>query len=172
MEQVKTTTEGQVMGIIGIVLGVISLIVAFIPCVGVVAFLPGTLAIIFSVISIVQASRGNGSKGLGIVSLVVSCLAILLAALWLSIFSGVSMVASEAFKDKDKFERIEKGIKDAFNDDLQDRSSINRLDSLENRLRLLEDEKRKVLKGVEDDIEKAKQSIEKEKEKLEKGKEE
>ena len=106
MEQVKTTTEGQVMGIIGIVLGVISLIVAFIPCVGVVAFIPGILALLFSVISIVQASRGNGSKGLGIVALVVSCLAILLAALWLSVFSGVSMVATEALRDTKKFERI------------------------------------------------------------------
>ena len=168
MEQVKTTTEGQVMGIIGIVLGVISLIVAFIPCVGVVAFIPGSLAVLFSVISIVQASRGNGSKGLGIVALVVSCLAILLAALWLSVFSGVSMVATEALRDTKKFERIEKGIKDALKDDVQDRTSINRLDSLENRLRQLEDEKKKVLKEVEEDIEKAKQSIEKEKERLEK----
>ena len=55
MEEYKKSTEGQVMGIIGIVMGIISLIVAFIPCVGVVAFLPGGLAIIFSIVSIVQA---------------------------------------------------------------------------------------------------------------------
>jgi hypothetical protein len=140
MEPNRRTTEGQVTGIIGIVLGVISLIVAFIPCVGVVAFLPGGLAIIFSIISIVQATRGNGSKGLGIVSLVVSSLAILLAVAWLMLFSGVSLIANEAINDPEKFEILEKGIKDALKGDLDDDSNKPRIDSLENQLRKLEDE--------------------------------
>jgi hypothetical protein len=140
MEPNRRTTEGQVTGIIGIVLGVISLIVAFIPCVGVVAFLPGGLAIIFSIISIVQATRGNGAKGLGIVSLVVSSLAILIAVAWLVLFSGVSLIANEAINDPEKFEIIEKGIKDALNTEFEDDSNKPRIDSLENQLRRLEDE--------------------------------
>lgn len=133
------------MGIIGIVMGIISLIVAFIPCVGVVAFLPGGLAIIFSIVSIVQASRGNGSKSLGIVSLVVSSLAILLAAAWLMLFSGISYVANEAMKNPNQFEQLEKGLRDAFKDiedmevniEIQEKTTV-RIDSLENKLRYLE----------------------------------
>lgn len=145
MEEYKKSTEGQVMGIIGIVMGIISLIVAFIPCVGVVAFLPGGLAIIFSIVSIVQASRGNGSKSLGIVSLVVSSLAILLAAAWLMLFSGISYVANEAMKNPNQFEQLEKGLRDAFKDiedmevniEIQEKTTV-RIDSLENKLRYLE----------------------------------
>ncbi|MDX9847896.1 MAG: hypothetical protein RBT74_13015 [Tenuifilaceae bacterium] len=145
MEEYKKSTEGQVMGIIGIVMGIISLIVAFIPCVGVVAFLPGGLAIIFSVVSIVQASRGNGAKSLGIVSLVVSSLAILLAAAWLMLFSGFSYVANEAIKNPKQFDQLEKGLRDAFKDiedmevniEIQEKTTV-RIDSLENKLRYLE----------------------------------
>jgi hypothetical protein len=138
MDYNRKTTEGQVTGIIGIVLGVISLIVAFIPCIGVVAFFPGGLAIIFSVISILQATRGNGAKGLGIISLVISFLAILLAAAWLMLFSGVSFIANEAMKDPDKIEIFEKRLKDALKHEAEDKPKQARLDTLENILRDLE----------------------------------
>ena len=142
MEEYRKSTEGQVMGIIGIVMGIISLIVAFIPCVGIVAFLPGGLAIIFSIVSIVQASRGNGSKSLGIVSLIVSSLAIVLAALWLMLFSGLSFFANEALKNPKQLEELEKGLRDAFKDidikvDIEETTTVQ-IDSLENRLRSLE----------------------------------
>lgn len=150
------------MGIIGIVMGVISLIVAFIPCVGVVAFLPGGLAIIFSVISIVQATKGNGAKGLGIVSLVVSSLAILLAATWLMVFSGVSMIANEAINDPEKFEKLEKGIKEAFEGDFDEEISKPRIDSLENKLRELESKNAQEIKKAKEEIKAAKAEIEKE----------
>ncbi|MDX9769001.1 MAG: hypothetical protein RBT19_01465 [Tenuifilaceae bacterium] len=144
MEEYRKSTEGQVMGIIGIVMGIISLIVAFIPCVGIVAFLPGGLAIIFSIISIVQASRGNGSKSLGIISLVVSALAIVLAAAWLMIFSGLNTITDRAIRNPGQLEQIEKGLRDAFKDieisieaEVEEHST-QKIDSLENKLRYLE----------------------------------
>jgi flagellar motility protein MotE (MotC chaperone) len=167
MEPNRKTTEGQVMGIIGIVMGVISLIVAFIPCVGIVAFLPGGLAIIFSIISIVQATKGNGAKGLGIASLVVSSLAILLAATWLIVFSGVSMIANEAINEPEKFEKLEKGIREAFESDFEEEISKPRIDSLENKLRELESKSAQEIKKVEDEIKAAKEEVEKEKQKIE-----
>jgi hypothetical protein len=153
MEYNRKTTDGQVTGIIGIVLGVISLIVAFIPCIGVVAFFPGGLAIIFSVISILQATRGNGAKSLGIISLVISFLAILLAAAWLILFSGVSFIANEAMKDPDKLEIFEKRLKDALKNDTEDKPKHARLDTLENILRELEVDtaKREVKIDIEED---------------------
>lgn len=139
MEIERTSTAGQVMGIIGIVLGVISLIVAFIPCVGVVAFIPGTLAVIFSIISIVQATKGYGSKGLGIGALIVSLVAILLAALWLALFSGATMVANKAIKDSGGFEQIGREFERAFEQELEEDIDMNAVtDSLEEALRQLE----------------------------------
>lgn len=143
MNQEKTSTAGQVMGIIGIVLGIISLIVAFIPCVGVVAFLPAGLALIFSVISIVQASQGYGSKGLGIAALIISVVAILVAALWLMVISsGASFITNKVINNSDKIEKFGKEFEKSFNEEMEksniDMNAVS--DSLENALRDLEDQ--------------------------------
>lgn len=143
MEEYKKSTEGQVTGIIGIVMGIISLIVAFIPCVGIVAFAPGAIAIVFSILSIVQAGRGNGSKTLGIISLIVSSLAIVIAAAWLMLFSGITTFANKAVNDPEKFQIIENEIRDVFKDlEIEnhevEKTSKAKIDTLENRLRDLE----------------------------------
>lgn len=139
MDYPRTSTEGQVMGIIGIVLGIISLIVAFIPCVGIVAFFPGVLAIVFSIISIVQASNGNGKKGLGIAALIISIVSVVIAAVWIVIISGTAIFADEVFNKSGKYELFGKEFKDAFDKEIGDeidRKSIT--DSLEKALRDLE----------------------------------
>ncbi|MDI3526025.1 MAG: hypothetical protein PWR03_208 [Tenuifilum sp.] len=111
------TTAGQAMGIVGIVLAVISIILAFIPCIGFVALLPAALAVVFSIISIVQASNGYGSKGLGIGALIISVLSILLAVLWLTIIGGGVSILNELERNPDKIDQItrelEKELKDS-----------------------------------------------------------
>lgn len=136
------TTAGQAMGIIGIVLAVISLILAFIPCIGVVAFLPAGLALIFSIISIIQAANGYGSKSLGIGALIVSLISILLAAVWLAIFSGTMMVADRAIKNSDKLELFGKEFEKAFENEMGKEDVHLEIvsDSLENALRDLEND--------------------------------
>jgi len=141
MNQERTSTAGQVMGIIGIVLGVISLIVAFIPCVGVVAFIPGILALIFGIVSIAQASSDNGSKGLGIGALIISIIAIIVAALWLMIFSGASVIADKFINNSDQFEKIGKEFENAFDEEMDKNFDMNTVsDSLEQALKELESE--------------------------------
>ena len=143
MEEYKKSTEGQVAGIIGIVMGIISLIVAFIPCVGIVAFVPGGIAIVFSIISIVQANRGNGAKTLSIVSLVISSIAIVIAAAWLMLFSGITTIANKAINNPEQLELLENELRDIFKDlDNQtheiDETSKTKIDTLESQLRNLE----------------------------------
>jgi hypothetical protein len=141
MDYPRTSTEGQVMGIIGIVLGILSLIVAFIPCVGIVAFFPGVLAIVFSIISIVQASNGNGKKGLGIAALVISIVSVVIAVVWIVVISGTAIFADEVFNKSGKYELFGKEFKDAFDKEIGDeidRKSIT--DSLEKALRELEED--------------------------------
>ncbi|MDD2550584.1 MAG: hypothetical protein PHD00_10880 [Bacteroidales bacterium] len=142
MEEYKKSTEGQITGIIGIVMGIIALMVAFIPCVGAIAFVPGGIAIVFSIISIVQANRDNGTKALGIISLVISALAVLIAAAWLMIFGGLA-VANTAINNPEKLDAIENELHDVFDDfDLKpqkaEKATESRIDSLESRLRKLE----------------------------------
>jgi hypothetical protein len=89
MEENKTDA-GQGLGIAGFVLGIVALIVAFIPCVGVLALIPGIIAITLSGIAYSQARKGNGAKGLIIAALVISILGTAVAAIWPLAFASVA----------------------------------------------------------------------------------
>jgi len=89
-ENTQPTSAGQGMGIAGLVLGVLALIVAFIPCVGVLALVPGAIAVILSFIALHQANQGNGAKGLIIAALVISIVATCVAAFWGIVIGGAS----------------------------------------------------------------------------------
>ncbi len=60
------------LGIAGLVLGIIALIVSFIPCFGIYAFYIGILSIIISVIGIVFAVKKKVGKGLLIAAIIIS----------------------------------------------------------------------------------------------------
>ena len=82
MDEVKKTNAGQGLGIAGFVLGIIGLIVAMIPCVGLFALILSITGIVLSAVALTQSSRGNGPKGLIMAALVISILATLLAVSW------------------------------------------------------------------------------------------
>ena len=119
MEQVRTNA-GQTLGIIGLVLGILTLFIGFIPCVGFIAFVPGIVAIILSIIGLSQANRDNGARGLNISALVVSILGILVASIWLFFIVGVASMGEdeiEGFVEDVIEEVIEESV---HNPDLQE----------------------------------------------------
>jgi len=72
MEEIKTSHTGQGLGVAGLVLGIIALIISFIPCLGMWALIPGIIAIVFSAIAFSQANKVNAAKGLVIAALAIS----------------------------------------------------------------------------------------------------
>ena len=94
MEKVRTNA-GQTLGIIGLVLGILTLFIGFIPCIGLAAIAPGILAIILSIIGLVQANRNNGARGLNISALIVSIIGVLVASIWIFVFVGLSTLDDE-----------------------------------------------------------------------------
>jgi hypothetical protein len=102
-EQQMQTTAGQGFGIAGMILGVLALVIAFIPCVGLIAIVPGAIAIILSIIGLIQANQGNGAKGLIIAALVISILATSIAAIWGIVIGGLS---KDSHQWKDRIERF------------------------------------------------------------------
>jgi hypothetical protein len=102
-EQAAKTRAGEGFGIAGLILGILALIVAFIPCIGLIALVPGIIAVILSIVALMQANQGNGAKGLIIAALVISILATCIAAIWGIVLGGV---ARDGHRWQDRIERI------------------------------------------------------------------
>ena len=77
----KKSNAGQGLGIAGLVLGIIALIISFIPCIGLYALVPGIIAIVLSAVALSQAKSANAAKGLIIAALVISIIGTAIAAL-------------------------------------------------------------------------------------------
>ncbi|HEY4787827.1 MAG TPA: DUF4190 domain-containing protein, partial [Bacteroidales bacterium] len=113
----KKSNAGQGLGIAGLVLGIIALLIAFIPCVGLYALLPGGIAIVLSVVAFSQAKKANAAKGLIIAALVISIIGTAIAAVWglvfATAFSGIKSAAHqiEVSMDKQTLDGIDNALK-------------------------------------------------------------
>ncbi len=76
---------GQGFGVAGFVIGIITLILSFIPCLGMYAIIPGVLALVFAIIGYSQAASANAPRGLIIAALVIAIVGTSVAAWQLTI---------------------------------------------------------------------------------------
>lgn len=90
MENYKATNSSQGLGIAGLVLGIIALIISFIPCLGMWALVPGVVAITLSAIGYSQANKVNAPKGIIIAALVISILGTAIAGWQLHMLKSVA----------------------------------------------------------------------------------
>jgi len=82
MENQQTTSDpkaGFVMGVISLVLGILCIIVAWIPCIGGMALIPAIVAIILGAVAYMQANKAQAAKGMIIAALAISVIAASLA---------------------------------------------------------------------------------------------
>jgi uncharacterized membrane protein len=128
MEEQYKTNAGQGFGITGLVVGIIALIVSFIPCIGLLALLPALIAIVFSIVALTQANRGQGAKGLIIAAIVVSSLAFLVSVGWAVYFTR----EVDTVKIKDKIFELDKNLKHL--KELEIDTAHNKLDKLEDNM--------------------------------------
>lgn len=97
MENQTTTTAGQGMGIAGLILGIIAIPLAIVPCTFPLALLFGGAGIVLSAVGLHQANTANGTKGLPMSGLVVSIVGLSIALMWGLFFASL--------KDHGKFWR-------------------------------------------------------------------
>jgi len=98
MEKIKSNA-GHSLGVAGLVLGILSLFLAFIPCIGIIAIGPGVIAIVLSIVGLVQANKNNGAVGINIAALVVSGLGTLIACIWLFVIVGIASLDEDQIED-------------------------------------------------------------------------
>ena len=115
MKENIQTNAGQGFGIAALVLGIITLLTAVIPCVGILALVPGIPGIIFAVIALMQASQHNGAKALIIVALVLASLGTAISATWAMVLSTPAIMTNsvmKTFRNAVHFNDLTKSLED------------------------------------------------------------
>jgi len=117
MEEVKTNA-GQGLGIAGLVMGIVAILLALIPCISVMGLVLGIAGIVLSAVGLSQATRANGVKGLPTAGLVVSILGTCIALVWILF---IAKLATEGGKwwSKEGIKIIEQ-IDEDFGDDMEE----------------------------------------------------
>ena len=87
------------MGVAALVLGIISLIIGFIPLCGVIAFVPAIIGIILGIVEIVKKSKASEPKGMGIAGLILSSIAVIVIIWWIFIAGGVFSATADSTLD-------------------------------------------------------------------------
>jgi uncharacterized protein YqfA (UPF0365 family) len=54
----------NVLGLVGMILGILAVILSFVPCIGIYALFPGVLGLIFSLIGMKKVRKGMAIAGL------------------------------------------------------------------------------------------------------------
>jgi hypothetical protein len=88
-------TTGQNLGIAALITAIVTFVLAVIPCLGLIAMIPGIIAIILAAVGLSQASRNNLPRGILIAGLIIAVVAVLIS------FSQIFVVG----KISDKFEK-------------------------------------------------------------------
>jgi hypothetical protein len=74
MEEEKKNS-GQTLGIAALITAIITFVIAVIPCVGLIAIIPGIIAIVLASVGLSQASRSDSPRGVLIAGLVIGIVA-------------------------------------------------------------------------------------------------
>jgi hypothetical protein len=74
MEEVNNNA-GQNLGIAALITAVITFVLAVIPCVGLIAIIPGIIAIVLASVGLSQAGRNNAPNGVPLAGLIIAIIA-------------------------------------------------------------------------------------------------
>ena len=115
-EEVKNNT-GQNLGIAALITAIITFVLAVIPCIGLIAIIPGIIAIVLASVGLSHAARTDSPRGVLVAGLIIGIVASLIS------FSQIFVagkIAEKADKWPGKIEEIVTDIQDKVLEDLED----------------------------------------------------
>lgn len=126
MEEEVTNKTGQNLGIAALITAIITFVFAVIPCVGLMAIIPGIIAIVLASVGLSQAARTDSPRGILIAGLIIGIVATMIS------FSQV-FVAGKIAQKADKWPGvIEDVVNDIQKDILKDLEDANISIKIEN----------------------------------------
>jgi hypothetical protein len=115
----ETNKSGQNLGIAALITAIITFVLAVIPCVGLIAIIPGIIAIVLASVGLSQAARNNSPRGVIIAGLIIAIVASMIS------FSQL-FVAGKILDKADKWpHKIEKVVDKVQEDILRDLEDAN-----------------------------------------------
>lgn len=124
--QPERRSSGQNLGIAALITAIITFVFAVIPCVGIMAIIPGIIAIVLASVGLSQVARSDSPRGILVAGLVIGIVATLIA------FSQL-FFTRQIFKHADKWPtKIENIIDDVQEDVLKELEDANIDISIEN----------------------------------------
>ena len=116
MEEVKNNA-GQSLGIAALVTAIITFVLAVIPCVGLIAIIPGIIAIVLASVGLSQAARNSSPRGVLIAGLIIAILASLISVSQVVV---AGKIAKSAEKWPGEIQNIINDVQDNVIKDLED----------------------------------------------------
>ena len=116
MEEVKSNA-GQNLGVAALIVGILTFVMAVIPCIGALAVIPGIVAVVLASVGLSQASRNDAPRGMLVAGLVIGIISLMIA------FSQVFIAGRLATNTHRWPTEIRRAIEDAKDEvikDLQD----------------------------------------------------
>lgn len=76
------------MAVASLVLGIVALVVSFIPCIGLIAIVPALVGLILGIVALVQAKKKQQPKGMATAGIILSILAIIWPLIFVLVLAG------------------------------------------------------------------------------------
>lgn len=140
-EEVKNNT-GQNLGIAALITAIITFVLAVIPCVGLMAIIPGIIAIVLASVGLSHAARTDSPRGVLVAALIIGIVASLIS------FSQVFVagkIAEKADKWPDRIEEIVTDVQDKILEDLEDANVSIKIESGDEKIEINTSAKKKDL---------------------------
>lgn len=125
MEGIKNN-NGQSLGIAALITAIVTFVLSVIPCVGLVAMIPGIIAIVLASAGLSQASRTNSPKGLMIAALIIGIIASLISVSQVFV---AGKIARHADKWPNEIQNIVRDVQDDVLKDLEDANVSIKIES-------------------------------------------
>jgi hypothetical protein len=116
MEDVSNKT-GSNLGIAALITAIITFVLAVIPCVGLIAIIPGIIAIVLASVGLSQSARNNAPHGILVAGLIIAIIASLISVSQVFV---ASKIAKSAGKWPGDIQNIINDVQDNVVKDLED----------------------------------------------------
>jgi phosphate/sulfate permease len=118
MEEVNNNNSGQNLGIAALITAVITFVLAVIPCVGLIAIIPGIIAIILAAVGLSQAARYSSPRGVLLAGLIIAIIAVMISFSQIFVVGKIAQKANKWPKNigniiNDVQDNVTKEIEDA-----------------------------------------------------------